>query len=217
MAGSLRTANYNLSKYAAGDTTSWLVDFNGNMDKIDKQMKINSDANVSASGNITALEQKVRATESETENNKNSIDSIISAITVKELISTASSNVGKMESRFYEFLGVFMGTSYLNINKTGDTLSVIEYGSPNTKLVPLILFTGNPFNLNTVTSPTESDLQMCGSIVYSVDEGTSSNQAGIFAYFNGTNTILSRIVSNASLTSSTTFEHASVTISVKKS
>ena len=217
MAGSLRTANYKLSKYAAGDVTSWLVDFNGNMDKIDTQMKAIADENEASKGQIAALEQRVATAENKINNNTESINSLIEGATVAELIATPSSNVSSMLSRFYGFLGVFIGTSNLNINKTGDVVSTIEYGSPDKKLLPLILFTGNPFNLATVTSPTEDSIKMCGTTVYSIQAGTASNEDAVYAYFNGTNTILSTIVSTDSLNSSTTFNKLLVTISIKKS
>lgn len=216
MAGSLRTANYDLSKYAAGDITSYLVDFNGNMDKIDKQMKANADANEDSKGQVAALGQRVASAENKISDNTDNINSLIAGATVAELIATPSSNVSSMLSRFYGFFGVFMGTSNLTINKAGDVLSTIEYGSPDKKLVPLILFTGNPFNLDTVTSPTENSIKMCGTAVYSIQAGSASNEDAVYAYFNGTNTILSAIVSSDSLISTTTFNNLVVNISIKK-
>lgn len=56
MAGSLKTAFYNLVKYAANDITSWLTDFNGNMDKIDTAMNQNKTAVQTAQDSVDNLE-----------------------------------------------------------------------------------------------------------------------------------------------------------------
>lgn len=56
MAGSLRTAFFNLAKYAANDITSWLTDFNGNMDKIDTAMNQNKTAAQTAQDGVDNLE-----------------------------------------------------------------------------------------------------------------------------------------------------------------
>lgn len=43
MSASQKTTNYELPVYAPADVTSWLTDFNGAMNKIDAQMKLNED------------------------------------------------------------------------------------------------------------------------------------------------------------------------------
>ena len=43
MSASQNTTNYELPVYAPTDVTSWLTDFNGAMNKIDAQMKLNED------------------------------------------------------------------------------------------------------------------------------------------------------------------------------
>ena len=56
MAGSLKTTNYQLAKYAPDDITSWLTDFNGNMDKIDAGMQANKQAAEQAQDGVDNLE-----------------------------------------------------------------------------------------------------------------------------------------------------------------
>ena len=58
MAGSLKTAFYNLVKYAANDITSWLTDFNGNMDKIDRALNQNKTAVETAQDSVDNLESE---------------------------------------------------------------------------------------------------------------------------------------------------------------
>ena len=60
MAGSLKTAFYNLVKYAANDITSWLVDFNGNMDKIDTALNNNKIAVDTAQTDVDNLETEYK-------------------------------------------------------------------------------------------------------------------------------------------------------------
>ena len=44
MSASKHTANYNLSQFAGTDRPMWLGDYNGDMTKIDAQLKKNADA-----------------------------------------------------------------------------------------------------------------------------------------------------------------------------
>lgn len=61
MSASGKTANYKLGIYLGTDITDWLGTFNGNMNKIDAQMKVN--ANGVASANQTAGKANSIATE----------------------------------------------------------------------------------------------------------------------------------------------------------
>lgn len=61
MAGSLKTAFFNLVKYAANDITSWLTDFNGNMDKIDTALNQNKTAVQTAQDGVDNLESEYKS------------------------------------------------------------------------------------------------------------------------------------------------------------
>nr|UWG15673.1 MAG: hypothetical protein [Bacteriophage sp.] len=50
MTATKHTANYNLSQFAGTDRPTWLGDYNGDMAKIDAQLKKNADATASAAG-----------------------------------------------------------------------------------------------------------------------------------------------------------------------
>ena len=50
MTATSHTKNYNLSQFAGTDRPTWLGDYNGDMGKIDAQLKKNADAIVSAGG-----------------------------------------------------------------------------------------------------------------------------------------------------------------------
>lgn len=56
MTATNHTENYNLSQFVGTDRPTWLVDYNGDMAKIDAQMKQNADDIASASGSgLTAV------------------------------------------------------------------------------------------------------------------------------------------------------------------
>lgn len=56
MTATNHTKNYNLSQFAGTDHPTWLVDYNGDMAKIDTQMKQNADDIASATaGGITSV------------------------------------------------------------------------------------------------------------------------------------------------------------------
>lgn len=50
MTATNHTGNYNLSQFAGTDRPTWLGDYNGDMSKIDAQLKKNADAIASAGG-----------------------------------------------------------------------------------------------------------------------------------------------------------------------
>lgn len=60
------TANYNLSHFAGTDHPTWLGDYNGDMTKIDAQLKKNADAIASAGGGLKTVEHTADLTGSGT-------------------------------------------------------------------------------------------------------------------------------------------------------
>lgn len=55
MTATNHTKNYNLSQFAGTDRPTWLGDYNGDMSKIDTQLKKNADAIASAAGGLTTV------------------------------------------------------------------------------------------------------------------------------------------------------------------
>ena len=55
MTASKHTANYNLSQFAGTDRPTWLGDYNGDMTKIDAQLKRNADAIASTEGGLATV------------------------------------------------------------------------------------------------------------------------------------------------------------------
>lgn len=55
MSATEHTANYNLSQFVGTDRPTWLGDYNGDMTKIDAQLKKNADAIASAGGGLDAV------------------------------------------------------------------------------------------------------------------------------------------------------------------
>lgn len=55
MTATNHTKNYNLSQFAGTDRPTWLRDYNGDMSKIDAQLKKNADAIASAGGGLKTV------------------------------------------------------------------------------------------------------------------------------------------------------------------
>lgn len=55
MTATKHTTNYNLSQFAGYDRPSWLGDYNGDMTKIDAQLKKNADAIASSAGGLKTV------------------------------------------------------------------------------------------------------------------------------------------------------------------
>lgn len=55
MTASKHTKNYNLSQFAGTDRPTWLGDYNGDMTKIDAQLKKNADAITSSGGGLKTV------------------------------------------------------------------------------------------------------------------------------------------------------------------
>ena len=131
MAGSLKTANYELSKYAPNDITSWLVDFNGNMDKIDAQMKVNSDANVGTSGTVSALAQRVSAAETKISDLENEIEVDGNNITeLTQKVTSVETEISDLEGK------VTANENDINTieTKLNDILKVQTFTGPETTI-----------------------------------------------------------------------------------
>lgn len=74
MAASLKTAFYNLLKYAPGDITSWLTTFNQNMDSIDTAMNQNKTAAQAAQDEVDNLEAEYETVTQTLATHTNQID-----------------------------------------------------------------------------------------------------------------------------------------------
>lgn len=97
MSASGKTTNYDLGIYVGTDVTDWLGTFNGNMNKIDAQMKVNANAVASANqiageANSTATSASEKVDTLETNVNKNGSDIISLQNTVKSQSQSISNN-----------------------------------------------------------------------------------------------------------------------------
>ena len=97
MSASGKTTNYELGIYVGTDVTDWLGTFNGNMNKIDTQMKVNANAVASAKqtagvANSTAKAASEKVDTLKTNVNKNGTDIIALQNTVKSHSESISNN-----------------------------------------------------------------------------------------------------------------------------
>ena len=114
MAGSLKTKSFNLVKYAANDITSWLTDFNGNMDKIDSGMEANKQAAAAADDKATNAATSVAAITEIVQGNTDSIEANEKAI---------AANKTAIENLQDDFSGIDIGT-----------IIYLENGNPDVSL-----------------------------------------------------------------------------------
>lgn len=129
MAGTLKTTFFNLVKYAPNDITSWLTDFNGNMDKIDAAMNQNKTAVETAQDAVDNLESEyetvvqtlaqhttaIDSNEKAIAANRSSITELendVSKITISQFFNTGLSGVTKVETLvdFIAFIARNVGT-----------------------------------------------------------------------------------------------------------
>lgn len=90
------TTNYELSQFLGSDKPAWLVDYNGDMLKIDNQMKANADAAAEVAGDVSELQSEIgsegltgRITQAE-----NDIDALETAVGSVALPTTAQTLTG---------------------------------------------------------------------------------------------------------------------------
>lgn len=209
MSASLKTTNYELGIYAPNDVTSWLTDFNGNMNKIDAQMKVNANGVQGNVGNINALTERVSTAENAIEQIENEYASVIEKLGVNKLMFTPSSNVKSGDDTYVplvnNILGVITGVIIATIEKTGDQLSAITLpGESAGSIIPIHNIAGNIFDLETVSSPTRDNITIVGSTINNVVLNSDEENAAIYpiyAYYNGTNTIIGFILGSNRLVS----------------
>lgn len=176
MAGTLKTAFFNLVKYAANDITSWLTDFNGNMDKIDTALNQNKTAAQTAQDGVDNLEEEYKSLLTVVNGHTTAIDANENAIAansasigelkkefnkidIGEVIAygVGESGVSKIEPLLSNFMLVgrgvgktFSGTFAYSINQ--GTLHVYDreviIGGINRYVTDLVRITGNPFKLS---------------------------------------------------------------------
>lgn len=116
MAGSLKTTFFNLVKYAANDITSWLTDFNGNMDKIDAGMEANKQAAAAADDKATNAATSVAAITEIVQGNTDSIEANEKAI---------AANKTAIENLQDDFSGIDIGT-LIYLDNSNSTVSIVE-------------------------------------------------------------------------------------------
>lgn len=176
MAGTLKTTFFNLVKYAANDITSWLTDFNGNMDKIDTAMNQNKTAAQTAQDGVDNLEAEYESLLSVVNGHTTSIDANEKAIAANTASITELRNelndvavydnvAFKKGSEGATIIDDAISSFYINGRRIGKDFSGAFSASyiegelhlydrqanvpltDNAYITDLVRFTGNPFNL----------------------------------------------------------------------
>lgn len=109
MTATNHTKNYNLSQFAGTDRPTWLGDYNGDMGKIDAQLKENADAIASAEGGLKTVEHTTDLTGNGTSGSplgvadtvakKNDIPDVSGFATTSALTSGLAGKVDKTDSQ----------------------------------------------------------------------------------------------------------------------
>lgn len=117
MAGTLKTVFYNLIKYAANDITSWLTDFNGNMDKIDTALNQNKTAVQTAQDGLENLESEYETVVQTLATHTRQID------VNEKAIAENSSSIAELGE---EVNAIHVGAQYAGIFGSGASEKTIE-------------------------------------------------------------------------------------------
>lgn len=80
MSSTNSTSNYSLSQFIGSDKPAWLSDYNGDMSKIDTQMKANADAATAASGSATSANTAIGTLSSLSTTDKTSLVAAINEV-----------------------------------------------------------------------------------------------------------------------------------------
>ena len=96
MSSTNKTTNYELTQFLATDVPSWLVDYNGDMSKIDTQMKVNATA-------AAAAQSKADGADSKADTNAADIDALEGRMdTAEGEIDTLQSEMEAVEAKAEE-------------------------------------------------------------------------------------------------------------------
>lgn len=115
MAGTLKTAFFNLVKYAANDITSWLTDFNGNMDKIDTALNQNKTAVQTAQDALDNLKSGYETVTQTLAQHTTAIDNN------EKAIAANSASIAEIEDKVS---GITIGEYYRTDNNKADVTKV---------------------------------------------------------------------------------------------
>ena len=132
MASTNKTTNYELSQFIETDRPAWLTDYNGDMRKIDTELKAVSDVANGASGSVSSLTDRMTAAEGAISTNANDIDALEARADVLEAQaqSTAGTIAGIQTEQTAQNLGIEAATELgYNLARPYDSASTYTVGS----------------------------------------------------------------------------------------
>ena len=165
MSSTNKTPNYNLSQYVGTDKPTYLGDYNGDMLKIDSQMKENADAVTTAESNagealakatqaqndVDSVETRVSSAENDITQLQNTVTSQGQNITSVTAIANSANNLAnKLDDGIDEWLKYTQhSTSVGTLTSSGFTVYI-------NKKLKLAVFSGEIDNLKNVISTSEA-------------------------------------------------------------
>lgn len=126
MSSTNKTTNYELSQFIQTDKPTWLGDYNGDMLKIDGQMKDNADAISTVGGDITSLDGRLDTAEDNISANASAISGINDDITALQnknttqdaAITNIRNNLNAFENTFNLTQNTPIGNSIYDNRRT---------------------------------------------------------------------------------------------------
>lgn len=210
MASTNKTRGYKLSQFIGTDKPSWLGDYNGDMLKIDTALtSINATATGAASTGASATSQAQSAQKtansalSKANQNSSDIQELKNDLTSTYLESTKIGNADRFYVNVYH-------SNYLTVIK----ILINWDGKPNNTTVsddntlfPFASVSGNIFNQRVGTINGNNVFMGTITIVYTSDGETKNYYTGIYAYYDGANTIFYQRVITSIFNSATSLNY----------
>lgn len=177
MASTNKTTNYDLSQYIGTDKPTYLSDYNGDMYKIDAQMKTNAD-NIA-----TAISSASTATSTANSANSTAQSALNTAETASSTASSANTTANNAQSTANSALATAT-TANANVTELSNTVDSLEADILKFNLVNFKTYATNEFTVNGSGSITYSTLTLATN-----SDGSIFKLYGQFNYTGSINTV----------------------------
>lgn len=170
MSSTNKTTNYELSQFIGTDKPAWLADYNGDMSKIDAQMKLNADGVTTAQGASTTNATNIGTLASLTTTAKTDLVSAINEVDSNaDTAQNTATSAGTVANNAKTTADALQ--AYLSITNTGSIVPSISGGTIGTlndvyyalnaggtlgKIYGRLRFTANTTGTVTLTLPVSS-------------------------------------------------------------
>lgn len=160
MSSTNKTQHYELNQFVGSDIPSWLVDYNGDMRKIDTALGNIASAVATDDANITSLDGRVTTAEGTISSHSNTLNTLNTDVAnLKTSTATNTTNISGLTTR----VGA-VETSVSNINSEIGTTSISGIGDGT--ITGAISALNGSNNVVTLTGTTDSSVNIWKTINY---------------------------------------------------